>query len=156
MSCKIQLKAMISITPPPYLAMFQKAFKNPLITSAIFFLFQMPLYQVPMSNVPYHNHRGGPPELTFYDSSWGVNKSSLFMPFQIQNFMNISGRKFYLPWTSANNFLPWIVSRDTQSLWPLFKDFLKLGQKYKYIFVGFLVQMKTLKFAFEINWPLAS
>ena len=33
MSCKIQLKAMISITPPPYLAMFQKAFKNPLITT---------------------------------------------------------------------------------------------------------------------------
>ena len=39
MSCKIQLKAMISITPPPYLAMFQKAFKNPLITLAIFFSF---------------------------------------------------------------------------------------------------------------------
>ena len=38
---------------------------------------------------------------------------------------------------------------------PLFKGFLKLGQKYKNIFVGFLVQMKTLKFAFEINWPLA-
>jgi hypothetical protein len=34
---------------------------------------------------------------------------------------------------------------------PLFKGFLKLGQKYKNIFVGFLVQMKTLKFAFEIN-----
>ena len=32
--------------------------------------------------------------------------------------------------------------------------FLKLEQKYKNIFVGFLVQMKTLKFAFEINWPL--
>ena len=31
-----------------------------------------------------------------------------------------------------------------------------LGQKYKNIFVGFLVQMKTLKFAFEINWPLES
>ena len=29
-----------------------------------------------------------------------------------------------------------------------------LGQKYKNIFVRFLVQMKTLKFAFEINWPL--
>ena len=28
--------------------------------------------------------------------------------------------------------------------------------KYKNIFVGFLVQMKTLKFAFEINWPLLS
>ena len=37
---------------------------------------------------------------------------------------------------------------------PLFKGFLKLGQKYKNIFVGFLVQMKALKFAFEINWPL--
>ena len=32
--------------------------------------------------------------------------------------------------------------------------FRKLGQKYKYIFVQFLVQMKTSKFAFEINWPL--
>ena len=31
---------------------------------------------------------------------------------------------------------------------------MKLGQKYKNIFVGFLVQTKTLKFAFEINWPL--
>ena len=38
--------------------------------------------------------------------------------------------------------------------WPLFKGFLKLGQKYNNIFVGFLVQMETLKFAFEINWPL--
>ena len=32
--------------------------------------------------------------------------------------------------------------------------FLKLGQKYKNIFIGFLVQMKSLEFAFEINWPL--
>ena len=31
---------------------------------------------------------------------------------------------------------------------------MKLGQKYKNIFVGFLVQMKTFKFAFEINRPL--
>ena len=38
---------------------------------------------------------------------------------------------------------------------PLFKGFLKLGQKYKNIFVGFLVQMKILKFALEINWPVA-
>ena len=46
---------------------------------------------------------------------------------------------------------------------PLFKGFLKpgkdlevpeLGQKYKNIFVGILVQMKSLEFAFEINWPL--
>ena len=36
-----------------------------------------------------------------------------------------------------------------------FLVFMKLGQKYKNIFVGFLVQMKTLRFAFEINWPLA-
>ena len=35
-----------------------------------------------------------------------------------------------------------------------FRVFLKLGQKYKNIFVHFLVQMKTLKFAFEIYWPL--
>ena len=37
---------------------------------------------------------------------------------------------------------------------PTFYSFLKLGQKYKNIFVRFLVQMKTLKFAFEIYWPL--
>ena len=29
------------------------------------------------------------------------------------------------------------------------------GQKYKNIFVRFLVQVKTVEFAFEINWPLA-
>ena len=29
-----------------------------------------------------------------------------------------------------------------------------LGQKNKNIFVRFLVQMKTLKSPFEINWPL--
>ena len=29
-----------------------------------------------------------------------------------------------------------------------------LGQKYENISVGFLVQMKTLKFVFEINCPL--
>ena len=34
--------------------------------------------------------------------------------------------------------------------------FRELGQKYKNIFVRFLVQMKTSKFAFEINWPLES
>ena len=33
--------------------------------------------------------------------------------------------------------------------------FRELGQKYKNIFVQFLVQMKTSKFAIEINWPLA-
>ena len=38
--------------------------------------------------------------------------------------------------------------------WPLFKGFLKLGQKYKNIFVGSLVQIKTLKVTFQINWPL--
>ena len=37
---------------------------------------------------------------------------------------------------------------------PLFKGFLKLGQKYKNMFVCILVQIKTLKFAFKINWPL--
>jgi hypothetical protein len=36
-------------------------------------------------------------------------------------------------------------------VWPLFNGFLKLGQKYKYIFDGFLVQMKTLEFALQIN-----
>ena len=35
-----------------------------------------------------------------------------------------------------------------------FTHFRELGQKYKNIFVQFLVQMKTSKFAFEINWPL--
>ena len=33
-------------------------------------------------------------------------------------------------------------------------SFYRLGQKYKNNFVPFLVQMKTLKFAFEIQWPL--
>ena len=33
-------------------------------------------------------------------------------------------------------------------------SFYRLGQKYKTIFVRFLVQMKTLKNPFEINWPL--
>ena len=33
-------------------------------------------------------------------------------------------------------------------------SFYRLGQKCKNIFVRFLIQMKTLKFAFEINWPL--
>ena len=40
---------------------------------------------------------------------------------------------------------------------PLFfhlTHFRELGQKYKNIFVQFLVQMKTLNFAFKINWPL--
>ena len=32
--------------------------------------------------------------------------------------------------------------------------FRELWQKYKIIFVWFLVQMKTLNFAFEIYWPL--
>ena len=32
--------------------------------------------------------------------------------------------------------------------------FRGLGQKYKNIFVVFLVQMKSLEFALEINWPL--
>ena len=32
--------------------------------------------------------------------------------------------------------------------------FYRLGQKYKNIFVHLLVQMKTLKSPFEINWPL--
>ena len=32
--------------------------------------------------------------------------------------------------------------------------FREVGQKYKNIFVRFLVQMKTLKFASEIYWPL--
>ena len=33
-------------------------------------------------------------------------------------------------------------------------SFYRLGQKYKNILVHFLVQMKTLKIPFEINWPL--
>ena len=33
-------------------------------------------------------------------------------------------------------------------------SFYRLGQKYKNIFIRFLVQMKTLKFAYEIYWPL--
>ena len=35
-------------------------------------------------------------------------------------------------------------------------SFYRLGQKYKNIFVRFLVQMKTLKSPFEINWPLVT
>ena len=34
--------------------------------------------------------------------------------------------------------------------------FRELRQKYKNIFVRFLVQMKTLNFAFEIKWPLTT
>ena len=33
-------------------------------------------------------------------------------------------------------------------------SFYRLGQKYKNIVVRFFVQIKTLKFAFEIYWPL--
>ena len=33
-------------------------------------------------------------------------------------------------------------------------SFYLLGQKYKNIFVHFLMQMETLKFAFQIYWPL--
>ena len=33
-------------------------------------------------------------------------------------------------------------------------SFYRLGQKYENIFVRFLVQMKTLKSLFEINWPM--
>ena len=32
----------------------------------------------------------------------------------------------------------------------------RLGQKSKNNFIGFLVQMRTRKFAFEINWPLVN
>ena len=35
-------------------------------------------------------------------------------------------------------------------------SFYRLGQKYKSIFVHFLAQMKSLKFAFKINWPLVA
>ena len=34
--------------------------------------------------------------------------------------------------------------------------FRELGQNYRNILVRFLVQMKTLKFASEINWPLGA
>jgi hypothetical protein len=30
-------------------------------------------------------------------------------------------------------------------------DMIDIGQKYKNVFVGFLVQIRTLKFAFEIT-----
>ena len=33
--------------------------------------------------------------------------------------------------------------------------FRELGQKYKNIVVRFSVQMRSLEFAFEINWPLS-
>ena len=35
-----------------------------------------------------------------------------------------------------------------------FGNKIPLGQEYKNIFVRFLVQMKTVEFAFEINWTL--
>ena len=34
------------------------------------------------------------------------------------------------------------------------KNFFELEQKYKNIFISFLVQMKTFKSTFEIYWPL--
>ena len=37
-------------------------------------------------------------------------------------------------------------------IWRLFKGYL--GQNYRNIYVRFLVQMKTQKNPFEINWPL--
>ena len=37
-------------------------------------------------------------------------------------------------------------------IWPLFKA---IAEKQKYV-PWFLVQMKSLEFAFEINWPLGS
>ena len=40
------------------------------------------------------------------------------------------------------------------SIFYYFTYLRELGQKYKNIFVQFWVQMKTSKFAFEINWPL--
>ena len=36
-------------------------------------------------------------------------------------------------------------------IWPIWP---RLGEKYKNIFIWLLIQMKTSKFAFEINWPL--
>ena len=43
---------------------------------------------------------------------------------------------------------------DSEPLFFLIDSFLRLGQKYKNILVGFLVHVKTFKSAFEINWPL--
>jgi hypothetical protein len=37
----------------------------------------------------------------------------------------------------------------------LFFLFDLLGQEYKQVLIHFLVQMKTLKNPYEINWPLA-
>ena len=47
-----------------------------------------------------------------------------------------------------NHYLAWewaIIFK----IWPILQ-----GHKYNNIFIRFLVQMKTSKFAYEINWPL--
>ena len=41
-------------------------------------------------------------------------------------------------------------------LFSSFEPTTRLGQKLRNIFVRFLVQMTTSKFAFEINWPLTT
>ena len=43
--------------------------------------------------------------------------------------------------------------KNEQKYFCISAHFRELGQKYENIFVWFLVQMKTSKFAFEINWP---
>ena len=48
----------------------------------------------------------------------------------------------------------YLSSNNLHSFFDL-THFRELGQKYKNIFVRFLVQMKTLNFAFEIIGPLA-
>ena len=55
------------------------------------------------------------------------------------------------------HILPLIVGFYFASLTLLFDltFSFRLGQKYKHIFICFLVQMKTLKSPFKINWPLA-
>ena len=47
-----------------------------------------------------------------------------------------------------SSLLDW---HDNEPLLFSIDSFLRLGQKYKNIFVGFLVQMKTFVSAFEIN-----
>ena len=77
--------------------------------------------------------------------------SEVFSNSWIKSFDN-----WILPWLakgqliSKANFKVFIwTKKQTKNFCPVF---LKVGQKF---FVRFLVQMKTLKFPFDIYWPLA-
>ena len=62
------------------------------------------------------------------------------------------GPKFNINPDCQNKFSKQIVKTI---YWLNTRIYFMLGQKYKNIFVRFLVQMKTVEFVFEINWHLA-